>query len=321
MSPTEPGPTDGTATDGTATDGTQPDDAALEGTISWGELAAEVTDALTANGFEGAERQARLIVMRACGADSAEWPSAERQLATVRGVAAIDAMTRRRVAGEPLQYVLGEWSFRHLDLFVDHRVLIPRPETEVVAGLALAELERLAPDDGPVAAVDLGTGSGAIGLALLTEHRGADVWLTDASDDALAVARANLVGVGRAAARARVVAGDWFEALPTELRGGLGLVVSNPPYVADDEVLPAEVADWEPARALVSGPRGTEHIEHLIAEAVTWLQPDGGLVIEMSPPQTGPMAALAEAHYAEVEVRTDLTGRDRVVVARHPTPH
>ncbi|MCP4226873.1 MAG: aldehyde dehydrogenase family protein, partial [Actinomycetia bacterium] len=82
--------------------------------------------------------------------------------------AAIDAMTARRTAGEPLQYVLGQWSFRHLELFVDHRVLIPRPETEIVAGLALDELRRLAPDNQPVLAADLGTGSGAIGLALLT---------------------------------------------------------------------------------------------------------------------------------------------------------
>lgn len=299
----------------------------LEGTITWGELAVEVADALTMGGVDHPVQAGRLMAMRACGATTSEWPTLSADLATVRGVAAIDTMTRRRLAGEPLQYVLGEWSFRHLELFVDRRVLIPRPETEVVAGLALTELHRLAPATGPrvraasdhrVVAVDLGTGSGAIGLSLLAEHTGVEVWLTDVSSDAVAVAQANLAGLGRAAARARVATGSWFEALPDDLRGTVGLVVANPPYVADDETLPAEVADWEPHPALFSGPTGTEAVEHLIRQAPDWLHPEGALVIEMSPPQTGPMAELARIRFAEVEIEPDLTGRDRALVARHP---
>jgi release factor glutamine methyltransferase len=289
-----------------------------DGTISWSELVIEVADALTGAGIERPDFEARQIVLQACGASSDEWPTMAADPATKRGVAAIDAMTARRTAGEPLQYVLGQWSFRRLELFVDQRVLIPRPETEIVAGLALAELTRLAPDNQPVAAADLGTGSGAIGLALLTEHLGAEVWLTDASADALAVARANLAGVGRSGARARVAQGSWFEALPEEMHGRFGVIVANPPYVGEDEVLPPEVAEWEPGGALFSGPTGTEQIEHLIDHAPLWLVGDGALVIELSPPQAEPMAERAGARFTEVAIESDLTGRDRALVGRQP---
>lgn len=309
----EPGPAGG------------PDDGAglrVDGTISWGELAREVADALVVSGIEGAERQGQWIVMRACGAeDTAEWASMLDQPATVRGVAAIDRMTRRRAAGEPLQYVLGEWSFRRLDLFVDHRVLIPRPETEVVAGLALAELHRLAPRGAAVLAADLGTGSGAIGLSLAAEHDGAEVWLTDASTQALEVARANIAGLGRPGTRVRVAAGSWFEALPAELAGQFGVIVSNPPYVAHGDEIDPVVAAWEPASALYAGgPGGTEHLAHLVDGAPVWLVASGALVLELAPAQAEAVAERARARFAEVTVEPDLSGRPRAVVARHPRP-
>ena len=138
---------------------------------------------------------------------------------TEGAMARYDDMVARRAAGEPLQYVLGHWGFRHLDLMVNRRVLIPRPETEQVVEVALAELDRLGGRDVPTTVVDLGTGSGAIALAVATERVRTTVWATDASEAALAVARANLAGVGRAGARVTMVAGDWFGALPAELRG------------------------------------------------------------------------------------------------------
>src|SRR5206468_3011716 len=119
--------------------------------------------------------------------------------------------------GEPLQYVLGHWGFRTLDLLVDPCVLIPRPETEVVAGAAIDELRRI---NGRTA-LDLGTGSGAIGLAIAVEVPSAQVWAVDRSPDALDVARANLAGIGRAGARVRLLESDWFAALPDELRGAV----------------------------------------------------------------------------------------------------
>ena len=135
-------------------------------------------------------------------------------------------MVERRLRGEPLQYVLGSWSFRNLDLFVDPRVLIPRPETEITAQIAIDEAVKRGARHGTRDAwtgtdttftvADLGTGSGAIALSLVTELADAEVWATDASADALAVARANLAGTGSAAARVRVAHGDWFDALPSD---------------------------------------------------------------------------------------------------------
>ena len=232
--------------------------------------------------------------------------------ATRRGVAFLDAMVARRATGEPLQYVVGRWGFRTLDLLIDRRVLIPRPETEVVAGAAIGEARRLGR---PVTVVDLGTGSGAIGLSVAAEVAEASVWATDRSADALAVARANLAGLGRAATRVRLVEGDWFAALPGELRADV--IVSNPPYVAVSDDLPAEVADWEPVEALLAGARGLDDLARIVDEAPAWLVPDGALVVELAPSQASSVAERARSvGFADVEVRSDLSGRDRMVVAR-----
>ena len=212
-------------------------------------------------------------------------------------------------------YALGRWAFRSLDLVVDHRVLIPRPETEVLAEMTLDECRRL---DARVA-VDLGTGSGALALALATERPGLEVWGTDLSADALEVARANLAELGRVATRVRLTEGAWFDALPADLAGRIDVIVANPPYVADDEIvdLPTEVRDWEPHVALFSGPSGLEDVEHIVARAPAWLARPGALLLEMAPHQTREAQRLARAAgFASVTVWPDLTGRDRIVLAR-----
>ena len=154
----------------------------------------------------------------AAGREGDEFLAALDQPATHRNVAHLDSMLARVASGEPLQYVLGRWGFRHLDLMVDRRVLIPRPETETVVETALALARSMQP---PIICADLGTGSGAIGLSLAAELPvdGVTVWMTDASSDAIDVARANAAGIGRAGANVRLADGDWFDALPEELRG------------------------------------------------------------------------------------------------------
>lgn len=280
------------------------------GTVTWRRLLAEATDQVGLT-------DARRIVQSASGREGLEWVQGLDQPVTQRGVAAVDAMVARRRAGEPLQYVLGRWGFRSLDLLVDPRVLIPRPETEVVADLAIEELRRLGGGARPVTAADLGTGSGALALSLAAEVVTAEVWATDRSEDALAVARANLAGLGRPGSRVRLVAGNWFGALPADLRGRLDLVVSNPPYVAEGEPLPPEVADWEPQEALVAGPRGDEAALAILAEAAAWLTRPAALVLELAPTQATSLAGAAtSAGAAEVRVRPDLSGRERVLVAR-----
>jgi release factor glutamine methyltransferase len=272
---------------------------------TWRALLAE---AASTEGLDDVD--ARRIVERASGWDGGELALHLDDAATERAVAHFDAMVRRRAAGEPLQYVVGEWGFRTLDLFVDRRVLIPRPETESVVQAAI---DAVGARRG-ITAVDLGTGSGAIALSLAVEL-GAEVWATDASADALAVARANVAGCG--VATVRLCEGDWYGALPSDLRGRVDLVVSNPPSVAAGDELPDVVRDWEPAGALVAGPTGLEHIERIVRDAPAWLARPGVLVVELAPHQADAVAQLArDAGFDGVEVRVDLAGRARALVAR-----
>ena len=260
--------------------------------------------------------EARWLVEEISGLDRSRWG----ETATAAGRARVGALVERRLAGEPLQYVLGHWSFRGLDLQVDPRVLIPRPETEVVAEVAITAARRSG--KGPCTVADLGTGSGALALALAAELPEAEVWATDRSAAALDVARANLAAVGpSAASRVQFAEGMWYEALPAGLRGRLRVIVSNPPYVTEAEFsgLPAEVRDHEPTAALVAGPTGRESLEELVAGGLDWLEPGGALVLELAPDQAAPVRSAAEAAgYDAIAVHRDLTGRDRVLAARCP---
>jgi release factor glutamine methyltransferase len=287
-----------------------------EATVSWRQLVSEATERLRRAGIDSPGIAARRIVERATGIDPADLHRALDEPATRRAVVHFDEMVERRRRGEPLQYVIGQWGFRTLDLHVDARVLIPRPETEVVAGLAIAEVEARAGSGREVVVADMGTGSGAIALSLAVECPRTRVYATDRSGKALAVARANLTGLGRAATRVSLHEGSWFDALPPTLRSSLDVVVSNPPYIADDEALPSVVADWEPPDALRAGPNGTEDIESLLDEAPRWLRPDGVLVIELAPHQAAAMAERARALGYDTVVSDDLTGRPRALVAR-----
>ncbi len=288
-----------------------------DGTVSWAELLSEAEARFERVGLESPALNARRIVEEASGTPPSEFHQVLDELVTARGVARFDGLVARREAGEPLQYVLGNWGFRELEIMVDPRALIPRPETEVVAGLAVAEVvSRSGGTQREILVADLGTGSGVIALSIATECPRSRVLATDVSSDALAVARANLAGIGRAATRVTLHEGDWFEALPPAVRGELDVIVSNPPYIGDAEVLPAVVADHEPATALRSGPLGTEFLARIIDEAEEWLRPDGALVLEMAPMQTDGMAARAQLHGYQTSIHSDLSGRARAVVAR-----
>jgi release factor glutamine methyltransferase len=260
----------------------------------------------------GDDQEVRWIVERASGLTAAEQAGALDAVADDRHAAAFEAMVARREVGEPLQYVLGRWGFRTLDLLVDPRVLIPRPETEVVAGFAIDAV----PPGGRV--VDLGTGSGAIALSIAAERwPDVEVWATDASEEAVAVARANLAGLGRRAGVVRLAVGDWFAALPDDLRGTFDVVVANPPYVPDDALVARQVRDHEPHLALFGGPDGLGPARRIVAEAPGWLRPGGTLVVEIGEDQGEAVAAAAEAAgLVDVEVRHDLTERPRALVAR-----
>ena len=276
----------------------------------WRDLLVEVTAVL------GSAQEATWMAVEASGYDRTQLLARLDEAVPARAGAHLSAMVARRCAGEPLQYVLGRWPFRQLELFVDRRVLIPRPETEEVVEWALEEVGRAPGPDRRLRVADLGTGSGAIALSLAVELR-AEVWATDVSADALDVARANLAGIGMwAAPLVRLVQGSWWDALPGELQGGFDLVVANPPYVGAGEQLPAVVADWEPELALRAGPDGLDALRRLIPGAASWLVAGGVLVVEHAPHQAGAAAALARAAGAvRTAVRTDAQGRHRALVA------
>ena len=237
---------------------------------------------------------------------------------------ALEKAMTRRLAGEPLQYVLGHWPFRGLDLDVDHRALIPRPETEELVGHAidaLAQSNHRAP-----VVLDLGCGTGAIGLSILAEltERGVSATLIalDESPDALAQCRQNALKHRLYAVS--FVCGSWYEGLDDSLAGRVELIVANPPYVGELERTTLDpVLDFEPEGALVApaaeGVAGFADLAEVIAGAPTWLAPGGFLVVEHGEGQREAVRREAfGAGLRDVVDYDDLAGKPRVLVARRP---
>jgi release factor glutamine methyltransferase len=213
----------------------------------------------------------------------------------------------QRCHGVPLQYLTGEQQFMDLVLGVAPGVFVPRPETEILVERASEVLDGIAD---PVV-VDVGTGTGAVALALKRGHPSATVYATDVSPEAVAVARAN---ASRHALEVEVLEGDLLDPLPDDLRGRIHLVVSNPPYVTEEEYqdLPAEVRR-EPYEALVGG---TDVHRRLAEESPGWLRSGGWLAMEIGAAQGADVAGLLRPKFEDAEVLPDLAGRDRVVRAR-----
>lgn len=211
----------------------------------------------------------------------------------------------QRGKGTPLQHITGEQGFRRLRLEVRPGVFVPRPETEVLVEVALAELAGI---DGPLI-VDVGTGTGAIALAIMDERPDARVVAIDRSHAAVELARSNAASLGIAI---EVREGDLLGPVG-ELSGSVDLIASNPPYVRPEEVdaLPADVMA-DPIEALVGGP---DIIERLADAARSMLRPGGALVLEFGEAQGGEVLAILAERFANVRIETDLAGRDRVAVA------
>jgi release factor glutamine methyltransferase len=217
----------------------------------------------------------------------------------------------RRRRGEPLQYIEGEVQFGPLDLLADRRALIPRPETEGLWEIAVAELTDVS---NPVV-LDLCTGSGNLALALKRAFPTATIFASDVSSDALALALENSQRLDLAV---EFVRGDLFGAVPVQLRGGFDLVVSNPPYIGEGEFesLPDEVRGYEPVAALVAGPAGTEVLARIAAEVEEWLRPRGIVACEIGESQ-GEDCLNLFAHL-DPRIEHDLTGRPRYILGRAP---
>jgi release factor glutamine methyltransferase len=226
----------------------------------------------------------------------------------------LDALVGRRLAGEPLQYLEGRVPFGPVEVRVDRRALIPRPETEQLWEVAVGLLGEAGPGT-PL--VDVGTGSGALALALKAAFPTAPVYGTDVSPAALQLAGENAAAAGLELA---LLEGDLLDPLPAALRGRVEMIVSNPPYVseADWAVLPDEIRLHEPREALVAGPEGTEVLARLADAAYWWLGVGGWLVCEIGETQGAAALGLFAAY--EREVRLDLAGRPRFLVARRGAP-
>jgi len=263
---------------------------------------AETRQRLEAAGCESPEVEAEILVAHLLGVARSEIALDDSRKLSKAEERTLDLLVARREEREPLAYVLGEWGFRRLLLAVDARVLVPRPETEIVVERCLARIGTLTEPR----VLDVGTGSGAIALAIADEHPGARVTGVDASSGALEVAGANVVRTGIAI---DLRTWDLFTGLP---EGPWDLVVSNPPYVLPEEIetLEPEVRDWEPREAL-TGVGATEAVARGAREV---LAEPGALVLEVAAADALRVATLLEAlGYVDVVATKDLTGRDRVV--------
>ena len=267
--------------------------------MTLGEVLRGATEYLARRGVPSPRVDAELLLARALGLQRIELYTHHDRPLTEAERASARELVARRGTREPLAYVLGDWDFRRLTLKTDPRALVPRPETELLVERCLQLLDGI-PEP---RVLDVGTGTGAIALALKSERPDADVVATDASADALALARENAASLGLDVA--------FFETdLAQDVDGPFALVVSNPPYVLAAELdgLEPEVREWEPRAALVDdGQTG-----RLVVEARRVL--DGRLVLEVHEERAAEIAAaLDTAGYTDVKVGADLAGRDRVV--------
>jgi release factor glutamine methyltransferase len=275
------------------------------------EIIKKTTDFFAGKGIESARLNAELLVGHALGLKRMqlylqfERPLSEPELEKIR------PLVRRRGQHEPVQYILGETEFFGVKLRVDRRALIPRPETEQLLELVTQQLA--VP---PVQILDLGTGSGAIALALAKHYPEASVTAVDLSEEALVLARENAAALDLAG-RVNFLHSHWFEQLSADAR--FDLIVGNPPYLTAAETAAAapEVRAFEPVQALTAdGPEGLADLQVIIAAAPKFLAPGGLLALETGIGQHAALLRLAqEAGFTAVESRQDLTKRDRFVLA------
>lgn len=297
--------------------GTDPRDDALARKRTLGEALSAATERLrTAGVGETQQLDAQVLLAHVTGAGRATVLAYPERILPAQQAAAYANLVARRAEGEPVAYLTGHREFMELDLITDRRALIPRPETELLVEAALAEVRaRLERGETPIAA-DIGTGSGAIAVALaVLEPRLPRVYATDVSPDALALAAENAARLG-VADRVSFVQGDLLDPLPQPM----DLLLANLPYVAPraSAELPASVRGYEPALALYGAEEGLGHIRRLFAQAPAHLRLGAALFVEFGYDQRAGVVTLAEAVFpgAEVRVGADYAGWDRYAIVR-----
>jgi len=276
----------------------------------------KTTDFLAAKGVESARLNAELLIGHALGLKRMQlYLQFERELPET-DLEKIRPLVKRRSQREPLQHILGETEWSGVKLKVDRRALIPRPETEFLIELLEARLAA----NPPARILDLGTGTGAIALALAKRFPEATVVAVDASDDALALAGENARALGLEA-RVSLVKSSWYTALAAASTEPFDVIVSNPPYLTAAETAAAEpeVRVYEPVSALTAAEAGLADLRAIIAGALPFLKPEGWLALETGIAQHAELITVLEsAGWAGVESKQDLTERDRFIFARRP---
>lgn len=275
----------------------------------------QVTRDLERCGVSGARNEAEILLGHLLKTRRADLYAGMDRPVMVSQAAELDKMVASRCSGRPLQYITGVQGFRKLALKVGPGVLVPRPETEMLVERCL---ELLTGVQDPAVA-DLGTGSGAIALSLATERPDCRVWATEISEDALWWAETNLKLAGLD--NVRLGFGDLFSPIPGSEKGSFDLIVSNPPYLSQEEFAkaPPEVREHEPEMALLSGDKGLATCIRIIREAYQWLKPGGTLVIETAgTSQYDDLRIFLARRYDDVKITSDLTGKPRFVEGRRP---
>lgn len=272
-----------------------------------------VRDIFRRGGIDTPELDARLLAELAFGVDRLELVNRERERAAPEALQALQALAARRLRGEPVFRILGEKGFWGLSFMLNEATLVPRPETEMLVrrGLQLLEVRR------SKRFLDLGTGTGCIAIALLTELPGATAVAVDLAGAAVAAAQQNAERHG-VAGRLELRQGSWFEPLDPDDR--FDLIVSNPPYIGRGELatLAPEVREHDPVLALDGGPDGLDAYRGIIGAAPQYLKPGGSLLLEIGYLQGPAVRSLVQgAGFARVTLERDLAGLDRMVVGYH----
>ena len=260
---------------------------------------------------EAAAFEAQLLLQYVLGVNRAWLIAHEHDVLQPNIQVVFEALLNRRLAGEPIAYILGGREFYGLDLLVTPDTLIPRPDTETLVEAALAKIL----DNPNQSILDLGTGTGAIALAVAKHRPKVNVVAVDASAAALDVAKKNAASL--AITNVRLMLSDWFDALAGER---FDLIVSNPPYIEQNDVhLTQGDVRFEPMSALASGADGLDDIRHIVADCLIYLKPQGWLMIEHGYNQADLVADLmAEAGLVSIETIKDFSGNNRVTMAKNP---
>ncbi|MCX8117815.1 MAG: peptide chain release factor N(5)-glutamine methyltransferase [Desulfobacterota bacterium] len=280
------------------------------------EALRQTIDALKDRGIENPRLEAELLLAHSLGLSKEKLYTCLRDPMPEPRKETLGELVRRRTCREPLPYILGRQEFWSIDLKVDPRVLIPRPETEHLVEEALVILKSLSSPREPVV-LELGTGSGAIAISLVKEAKEIFLVATDISEEALKVARENAEGAS-VSNRIRFVRGDLLQ--PFLPRGGFDLILSNPPYIPEPAIegLMPEIRHYEPLIALRGGEDGLDFYRRLIPQCPSYLREGGWLLLEVGSQQAGIVLKMMEedGRYQLVEILKDLSGRERVVKAQ-----